>query len=66
MPEFVNARQAAKLLGVNHVTIWRWIARGKIKDHRIPGKKECRIEVKSLPISRVQWDAMLAAKSLAS
>ena len=34
---FYTENQAAKLLGVNRVTIWRWIKAGKLNIQRVGG-----------------------------
>lgn len=34
---FYTENQAAKLLGINRITVWRWIKNGKFNTQRIGG-----------------------------
>lgn len=35
--DLISMREAAKIAGVSHVTIWRWIQSGKLEGVRIAG-----------------------------
>lgn len=41
-PEFYTAAEAARLLGVSVVTVWRWINEGRLRAYRV-GPRKLRI-----------------------
>lgn len=40
MPRHLTTKQAARLLNVTPLTVWRWVKSGKLPDRRIPGTRK--------------------------
>lgn len=50
----VTARQAAQIIGVSHTVMYRWLAAGRLRAHRLPGGRVWLIDVRE--VERVRRD----------